>query len=167
MRAILRKKDQGQLTGWKADRKPRARQLRAVLAANAVRDDLAVIVGAGISDVSEGFDKLYVQFAAAEYCYLVISGQIAIESSEHSGASKATVLEPSEAQPAISALKSQVVQAAAADPNGGLTLTLDGGTVIRARGGADFEAWELRSFDGRLLVSLPGGDIAVFDPANA
>lgn len=162
MRAILRKKDLGQLSGWKADSKPRARHLRAVVGAAEVRDDLHVIVGAAVSDVSETFGKLYVQFAAAEYCYLVVSGQLSIDSAEGT-----SILEPADARDAVAALKATKVESASTDASGSLTLTFADGTNLHARAGADYEAWELRSFDGRLLVSLPGGDIAVFDPSGA
>lgn len=48
--------------------------------------------------------------------------------------------------------------------DGRLHLVFDGGTTVDVPGGEQYEAWSLTAESGLRLVSLPGGDLAVWWP---
>ncbi len=50
--------------------------------------------------------------------------------------------------------------------DGRLEMTFDDGGVIRVAAGQDFESWNVVGSNGIRIVSLPGGDLAVWTPPD-
>jgi hypothetical protein len=62
----------------------------------------------------------------------------------------------------VLALLDRAVSRVVAFKDGRLSLAFDGGWKIEVPGGAQFEAWTLTGPNGLLVVSIPGGDLAVW-----
>ncbi|MGW0356281.1 DUF6188 family protein [Nocardia nova] len=62
----------------------------------------------------------------------------------------------------IESLVGAVVVSARADESGALTLELDSGTSLRVPPDDDYEAWSIAGPGGYRVVSLPGGELAVW-----
>jgi uncharacterized protein DUF6188 len=54
------------------------------------------------------------------------------------------------------------VRAAEVDDGGGLRLGFGDGVQIRVPADDNYEAWQMRRDDGALIVSRPGGDLAIW-----
>ncbi len=70
---------------------------------------------------------------------------------------------PAALGPALGVLR-QSVERAVAYKDGRLEVAFADGTQLRVRAGEKFEAWNLVGPAGLRLVSLPGGDLAVWQP---
>jgi hypothetical protein len=57
------------------------------------------------------------------------------------------------------------VTAAAIDPDGTLTVTFDNANLVVPYDEM-YEAWQIRSDQGLLVVSMPGGDLAIWKPES-
>ena len=67
--------------------------------------------------------------------------------------------------PALSVLH-QVVERASAFKDGRLGLAFANGTLLRVPFSVEFEAWEIVGPDGLRIVSLPGGELALWRPSG-
>jgi hypothetical protein len=68
---------------------------------------------------------------------------------------------PTEGGPVLTLLD-LAVSRVAAFKDGRLHLAFDGGWSIEVPPGTDYEPWTLNGPDGLLLVSVPGGDLAIW-----
>lgn len=73
--------------------------------------------------------------------------------------------DPSALAPALALLHGGV-EAAVAFKDGRLELRFAGGARLRVAAGEDFEPWTLVGPDGLRLVSVPGGELAVWSPGD-
>jgi hypothetical protein len=74
--------------------------------------------------------------------------------------------EPERAAPAVQ-LARREVERAEAFKDGHLELSFSDGTTLKVPADEGFEAWELVGPDGLRTVSLPGGDLAVWQPETS
>ncbi|MBJ7336666.1 MAG: hypothetical protein JHC64_03145 [Mycolicibacterium sp.] len=58
----------------------------------------------------------------------------------------------------------RAVEAAHADDVGGLHVTFEGGARIVVGPDPDYESWHVNGPNGALVLSMPGGGLAVWDP---
>jgi hypothetical protein len=63
---------------------------------------------------------------------------------------------------ALVVLRRQVVDAVA-DKRGELVITLAGDLVLRSPPSQEYEAWNVTGPDGFRVVSMPGGELAIWD----
>jgi len=63
----------------------------------------------------------------------------------------------------LAAVLRATVEGASAFKDGHLELRLDGGTVLRVPPDEGFEAWTVTGPGGIRLVSLPGGELAIWE----
>lgn len=161
-RGSSRRASGGQLSGWVSDGERRERTLRGILNAAEASTTPSLLIGSTLRSAHVDFDRLYLQFAGGRDIYLVISGPFTLIVGDiavsHEPASDGGLA-------AAKALAGRIISKAALEADGTLTLDLEG-TALRAAAGADYEAWELRGFDGSLFVSLPGGGIAAWDAST-
>ncbi len=61
----------------------------------------------------------------------------------------------------------QNVRQAIADPSGALEMTFDGGARMHVGADPEYEAWNVSGPAGALVVSMPGGALAVWTPPDA
>lgn len=66
----------------------------------------------------------------------------------------------------IRQLVGQVIVEATADESGALRICVDDGTVLRVPSDDAYEAWNLSGPHGALVVCMPGGELAVWDPKS-
>lgn len=66
--------------------------------------------------------------------------------------------------PVLRVLRGQVEQAVAFK-DGRLELVLGDGVMLRVAAGGRYEAWQIAGPRGLLIVSMPGGELAVWDSA--
>ena len=71
--------------------------------------------------------------------------------------------DPQQMAPALRVLR-RTVEQAIAFKDGGLELTFDDGAVLRVAAGEDYEAWNIVGPGGLRLVSMPGGELAIWSP---
>lgn len=71
--------------------------------------------------------------------------------------------EPAAMSPALSVLRQDVEQASAFK-DGRLEMTFGDGAVLRVPVSADYEAWNIVGPAGLRIVSLPGGELAIWSP---
>jgi hypothetical protein len=71
--------------------------------------------------------------------------------------------DPVQVAPALRVLR-QDVERAVAFKDGRLELTFGDGAVLRAPASEDYESWNIVGPAGLRLVSLPGGELAVWSP---
>ncbi|MFI1585653.1 DUF6188 family protein [Embleya sp. NPDC020630] len=79
------------------------------------------------------------------------------------GTSEPVVLTPQRQDviPALGLFKAKVLSAVAFK-TGSIRLVFDNGRHLNSRADPDFEAWEVRGPEGRLIIATPGGDLAVW-----
>lgn len=73
--------------------------------------------------------------------------------------------EPMAIAPAL-ALSRQDIEQAVAFKDGSLRAIFSDGGVLRVPGGEKYEPWQIVGPAGFMLVSLPGGDLAVWSPGG-
>jgi Family of unknown function (DUF6188) len=61
----------------------------------------------------------------------------------------------------------QTIESAAITHGGTLQIQFSGGAFLRVPSLPDYEAWELTEGDGRRLICMPGGEIAIFGASRA
>lgn len=67
----------------------------------------------------------------------------------------------------INLLLGSTAESAAADESDGvLTVEFVGGVALEVPYDPDFEAWTVRSSDGAIVVSLPGGGVSHWGPSS-
>lgn len=71
-------------------------------------------------------------------------------------------LHPEELGPVLT-LFLRTVEAASVAGDGTLRLQFDGQASLRISSLPEYEAWELTEGDGRRLICMPGGEIAIFE----
>lgn len=71
--------------------------------------------------------------------------------------------EPEKLGPALTLLHRDVL-AAVAHNSGELEVTFSGGFLLTVPVSPDYEAWQVIGHDGLLVISLPGGSLAVWTP---
>lgn len=71
--------------------------------------------------------------------------------------------DPQQMAPALRVLR-RTVEQAIAFKDGGLELTFDDGTVLRVAADEDYEAWNIAGPGGLRVVSMPGGELAIWSP---
>ena len=62
----------------------------------------------------------------------------------------------------LESLKGAVIRSSTADESGALTLGLDSGATLRVPSDSDYEAWNVAGPGGYRVVSLPGGELAIW-----
>lgn len=78
--------------------------------------------------------------------------------------------DPKEAFEPVCRLVGQAVRSATSDQQGGLHLSFEGGVQLQVAMDPDYEAWQVAGPGGSLMVSTPGGELAVwpsgYEPTN-
>ncbi|TNC28025.1 DUF6188 family protein [Amycolatopsis alkalitolerans] len=72
--------------------------------------------------------------------------------------------DPQESFQPMKGLLQQTVTTADVDNSGVLSLVFSNGATIRVEPDNDYEAWTVAGPDGFLIVSMPGGELAVWEP---
>ncbi|WP_067867588.1 DUF6188 family protein [Nocardia vermiculata] len=62
----------------------------------------------------------------------------------------------------LKSLQGSVIRSSTADESGALTLGLDSGAALRVPSDSDYEAWSVAGPGGYRVVSLPGGELAIW-----
>jgi Family of unknown function (DUF6188) len=75
--------------------------------------------------------------------------------------------DPEESFEPLQALAGQEIDAANTDPDGSLNVVFDGGARVRVESDPDYEAWNVSGPGGALVVSTPGGKLAIWSAENA
>lgn len=73
--------------------------------------------------------------------------------------------DPTGVGPALATARA-VVERAVAYTDGALEIVFTDGSAVRVQGGTDFEAWQLTGPGGLLVVSAPGGELAIWTGAR-
>lgn len=66
----------------------------------------------------------------------------------------------------IRELLGRTVETAEVDPKGALSVTFEGGTRLRVDPDPAYEAWNVSGPNGALVVSMPGGELAIWNPES-
>jgi len=72
--------------------------------------------------------------------------------------------DPDEAFEPIRQLVGQQVEDARATPSGGLEMVFEDGSRLQVAPDEAHEAWNVSGPDGALVVSMPGGELAIWSP---
>lgn len=70
--------------------------------------------------------------------------------------------DPEDAFEPVLHLIGQTIEAATVDPVGALNITFEGGARLHVGPDPDYEAWNVSGPDGALVVSMPGGELAIW-----
>lgn len=71
--------------------------------------------------------------------------------------------DPAESFEPVRKLVGQTVTESVVEDSGTLRLGFDGGASIRVEPDPHYEAWTVSGTNGRLIVSMPGGELAVWN----
>lgn len=104
--------------------------------------------------VSSGLDRSYEIRIEEAFVLTAAGGTLTLDPS---GA-------PTAMAPALR-LSRQTVEQAIAHDDGRLELTFTDGAAIRVPGGTGYEAWTVAGTGGLRFISLPGGELAIWDAA--
>lgn len=128
----------------------------ALAAANA---RIRGLIGAQLVRVSFG-TGLFLGFGLQPFREVTIECPLRIDAPGHPAWS-GEPLTVSVAERLLPALLSAVSDAAVG-PDGSLAVVLDSGTEVRVPASGRFEAWQVTMDGGSLVVSMPGGELAVW-----
>ena len=98
--------------------------------------------------------------------FVVVSSPLVVER-EGGNAFLSTEEDDEDAFAPVRELIGQNVRAAIADPSGALEMTFDGGAHLHVGADPEYEAWNVSGPAGALIVSMPGGELAVWTPPDA
>jgi hypothetical protein len=90
-----------------------------------------------------------------------IEGEILLEDADEAGLTIDPEGDPQQLAPVLSLLR-QPVDHVCALKNGELRIGLSSGTTLRVAASDEFEPWEISGPRGMRIVSVPGGNVAVW-----